>query len=270
MIFEELAAWEDRMADELAIWVKAPGRSTLKPRLTAGTTKLRYVMMPNLDGANNCHHFAFSAFGGDPALYGAVALYGDDGAARRLNVSAYDATLLRAPGYAQRRAQTVRLYWPGAAAGAPVHSARQEVNGGLFWHRMMNVTGAVIGFPAHVTAQHLGYGAVEDVANVVTLFGDLDADARDTPAIDYDNISPSAGLKCILCKAAHGRSGSTVFGRWHRCRSCPAIYCCWCGDKLPQVGLLSRERRCTKNIRTRNARNEIVDTACTGITELIE
>lgn len=69
--------------------------------------------------------------------------------------------------------------------------------------------------------------------------------------------SSSTGLICHLCGRVHSRRGSTVFGRWHRCRTCLTIYCTYCGDNLSRPVYLTRERRCTRK-------------GCGGRTELLD
>lgn len=41
------------------------------------------------------------------------------------------------------------------------------------------------------------------------------------------------------------RTFAWVFWNWHRCATCSAYYCPYCGDKLPTVSMLRRTRRCT-------------------------
>ena len=234
------------MIEEVAAWVN--GRSTLKAKLVAGTTHLYYVMKPGTVG-RNCHHFAFSAFQGAPGRYAGGVLYGEDGTARPQDVSAHDDTLLMAPGWAGRAMQRVRLYWLRApAAGWPDHSARREVHGGLFWHRLMSVHDAVIGFEDTVTEQDLGYAAVEEI-NVLTVCEGLAATAQQVTGIDYANISPCAGWQCYKCRQFHDRFSGGLFGKWYKCQTCNVIYCYMCGGLLdaPQFG--AKERTCDRIIK---------------------
>jgi hypothetical protein len=62
---------------------------------------------------------------------------------------------------------------------------------------------------------------------------------------------------CILCSTVHGRMWSSVFGRWHRCQACQAVYCPKCGKGLPSAGSFTRTRRCTRP-------------TCAGTTALID
>lgn len=63
------------------------------------------------------------------------------------------------------------------------------------------------------------------------------------------NMDPRSGTgtgsSCELCGQTHG-SLPSVINKWHKCRSCGAIYCPDCGCDLDKPSMFSGERNCSK------------------------
>jgi hypothetical protein len=68
---------------------------------------------------------------------------------------------------------------------------------------------------------------------------------NDTNFVTKRFASTLRGCRCVDCGITHDWTVSTAYsGSWHRCSTCPSVYCPPCGKALTAPSMMSRTRTC--------------------------